>query len=90
MAPPITYGKKKLKNVKNNLKNWVKTSYREPQRVKTELQKEMGKIQEKAKNMEETKENGQREKEFHWDIYKNNRKEEEYRLKSRQLWIQAG
>jgi len=50
----------------------------------------MEKLQEVKENEEETKENHLPEKSLFWEIYRENRKEEEVvRLKSRSLWLKV-
>ena len=58
---------------------------------KTELQKKMDNIQEEKENKEEDKQDYLKENELFWEIYRQNREEEEeLRLKSRCLGLKAG
>lgn len=55
---------------------------------KIELQMKMDSMQEEKENKEEDKQDYLKEKELFWEIYRENRKdEEEMRLKSRSLWL---
>ena len=48
-------------------------------------------MQEEKENKEEDKQDYLKEKELFWEIYRQNRKEEEeLRLKSRYLWLKVG
>ena len=50
----------------------------------------MDSMQTKKENKEESKQDYLREKGIFWEIYRKNRKEEEARLKSKNLWLKAG
>ena len=48
-------------------------------------------VQEKKECMEEIEESQVNEKELYWEIYRNNiKEEEEWRLKSRAIWLKSG
>lgn len=74
--------------LKNSLKFWTKNNHKEPHKRKEELQKEMEIVQENIQGGKYIKENQLKEKEVHWETYRNNKtEEEEWRLKSGNIWI---
>lgn len=76
----------KLKNLRSKLKEWARAKKKEK-----ELQQKMDSLQAKKESKEESRQDYLKEKEIFWEIYRENRKEEEEaRLKSRNLWLKAG
>ena len=79
----------KLKKLRIKLKTWARENETQKKRKK-ELQTKMDSMQKEKKNKEEEKQDYLKEKDIFWEIHRENRKEEEeMRLKSRSLWLNA-
>lgn len=73
------------------MKIWAKNNHKDTQKRKAKLLKKMEKVQEIKEPLEEKKESQFQEKKLYWEIYiENITKEEEWRLKSRNLSLKAG
>jgi len=81
----------KLRKTKQAIKEWAKTKYQEPEKVKKEIKNKLESIQREIEENGLSQENKQQENELYLQLYRVNREEEtKWRLKSRQLWLQGG
>ena len=81
----------KLKILRKEVKIWARENEKQNKKRMAKLIKKMENLQGANENKEEDKEDHLQEKELFWEIYRENRKEEEQvRLKSRSLWLKAG
>eukprot|EP00253_Pinus_taeda_P018483 PITA_18483 len=81
----------KLRKTKQAIKEWAKTKYQEPEKVKKGIKNNMESIQREIEENDLSQENKQQENELYLHLYQVNREEKsKWRLKSRQLWLQGG
>jgi len=80
----------KLKILRKEVKTWARENEKKNKKRRPELTKKMDSLQE-AKEIKEDKQDYLQENELFGEMYRENRKEEEeMRLKSRSLWLNAG
>ena len=88
---PRFISENKLRNVHNEMKEWVKTRYRNPCSRKSRLQSGLAALQSKMENEEITLLLTSQEKDLNLKILNIARCEkEEWRMKSRKLWLKGG
>eukprot|EP00253_Pinus_taeda_P022073 PITA_22073 len=81
----------KIKKTRKALKDWAKISYKEPERVKKNLQQELDKIQIQIEQQGLTAQLKKEEWEAQGQLMRIKREEEtKWRTKSRQLWLKEG
>lgn len=81
----------KLKGVKQALKYWARNSYQETEENKKKVKRELEDVQQKIEEEGLSQQNKDHEGNLYAQLSQINRKEEiKWRLKSRQLWLQAG
>ena len=85
-ASPSFIWETKLWKTKQAIKEWAKTRYQEPEKVKKEIKNNLDSIQRAIEENDLSQENKQHESDLCLQLYRANREEElKWRLKSRQL-----
>eukprot|EP00253_Pinus_taeda_P004529 PITA_04529 len=81
----------KLKKARQDLKNWAKSNYQEPEEHKNKIKQELEEVEQRIETQGLSQQNKEHEDKLYAQLRQTLREEEtKWRLKSRQLWLQEG